>query len=446
MNQVNDGVDRLREEIDELKRQLADARRNNAAPRRAGPSTGTLVLLAVLILALVAGGFFAGYLPRQKRESILAAETKAEVASLPVVTAVKVKRAPAQTELTLPGNIQAVTEAPILARATGYIKRRLVDIGDRVTEGQLVAEIEAPELDQQIRQALAALEQTRAAVQQSEAGLKQGRSTENLARVTSQRWANLAARGVVSRQENDTYQAQYAAQQANVEALEKAVGAAKSNTLAAEANLARLRQLKTYQAVKAPFAGVITLRNVDTGALVNEGNTMLFRVAQMNRLRVYVSVPQADAASVKQGLPGKLSFPDLPGRTFNGVVTRTANALDPTTRTMLTEVQVANGDGSLLPGMYAQVGFSVQRRSATNIIPGDTMVVRADGPQTAVVDADGTVHFVKIQPGRDFGTEIEVLAGLEEGQLLVVNPSDEVREGAKVKPVLSEDKPKRKRS
>ena len=447
MNQVNDGADQLRAEIDELKRQLAEARKQDPPPRRSGPRAGALVLLALLILALVVAGFFAGYLPRQKRENILAAETKAEVSSLPVVTAVKVKSAPPQSELSLPGNIQAVTEAPILARATGYIKRRLADIGDRVNAGQLLAEIEAPELDQQIRQAAATLEQTNAAVLQAEAALKQGRSTENLARVTAQRWSNLTARGAVSRQENDTYQAQYAAQQANVEALEKAIGAAKSNTLAAEANLARLRQLKTYQTVKAPFAGVITLRNVDTGALVNEGNTLLFRVAQMGQLRVYVNVPQADSASVKPGLSAKLAFADIPGRTYNGAVTRTANALDPTTRTLLTEVQVANSDGSLLPGMYAQVNFSVQRRGATAIIPGDTLVVRADGPQVAVVDSDGGVHFTKIQLGRDFGTEIEVLSGLTEGQMLAVNPSDDVREGVKVKPVLSEERPnKRKRS
>ncbi len=446
MNQVNDGVDQLRAEIDELKRQLAEARRHPVERRKAGPSKATLILLAVLILGLIVAGFFAGYLPRQKREAILAAETKADVDSLPVVTVVKVKAAPAQNELVLPGNIQALTEAPVLSRATGYVKRRLVDIGDRVSEGQLLAEVEAPELDQQIRQAVAALDQTNSAIQQAEAALKQGRSNENLAKVTAQRWANLASRGVVSRQENDTYQAQYVSQQANVEALEKAVGAARSNARAAEANLARLNQVKTYQSVRAPFAGVITVRNVDTGALVNEGNTMLFRIAQMGRLRVYVNVPQADASSVKQGLPAKIQFPDLPGRTFNGVVTRAANALDPATRTLLTEVQLANADGALMPGMYAQVSFSVRRKSAAAIIPGDTLVVRTDGPQTAVVDADGTVHFVKIQVGRDYGLELEVLSGLQDGQQVVVNPSDDVHEGAKVKPVLSEEKPKRKRS
>jgi RND family efflux transporter MFP subunit len=443
MNQANDGSAGLRAEIDELKRQLADARK---VPARRSPSRATLVLLALLILVLVAVGFVMGYTPRKKRIEGLEKETKAEVSSLPVVTAVKVKAASASSDLALPGNVQALTEAPVMARATGYIKRRLADIGDRVAEGQLLAEIEAPELDQQIRQANAALDQTNAAIQQAEAALKQGRSNENLARVTAGRWASLAARGVVSRQENDTYQAQYVAQQANVEALDKAVGAARSNAKAAEANLARLNQLKTYQTVRAPFAGVITLRNVDTGALVNEGNTMLFRIAQMGRLRVFVNVPQADAASVRTGLPAKLRFVDIPGRDFSGAVTRTANALDPATRTLLTELQVANADGALMPGMYAQVSFAVQRKSATAVIPGDTLVVRADGPQVAVVEADGTVHFAKVQLGRDFGLELEVLGGVREGQQLVVNPSDEVREGVKVKAMLSEEKAQRKRS
>ena len=439
MHRINEEAEQLRAENEELKRLLANARTHS------GPARPTIALLSILILVLVAGGFLAGYLPRRQRQQLIAAETRASNRSLPAVTVVPVKSAPPRAELTLPGSIQAMTEAPILARSTGYVKRRLVDIGDRVTEGQTLAEIEAPELDQQILQAGAAVEQANASVQQAEAALKQGRSNENLAKVTADRWANLARRGVVSRQENDTYQAQYAAQQANVEALEKSVGAARSNAKAAEANLARLRQLKLYQEVRSPFAGVITVRNVDTGALVNEGNTLLFRVAQVDRLRVYVNVPQADAGSIRQGMPARLQFPDFPGRTFNGLVTRTANALDPSTRTLLTEVQVPNSGGTLLPGMYADLSFAVERKTAATIIPGDTLVVRSDGPQTAVVDNAGTVHFAKIQLGRDSGSEVEVLEGLREGELVVVNPSDEVREGVKVKPVLSEEKGKKKR-
>ena len=444
MHHVNDNIEQLRAENEELRRQLSEARARSAPPGRSGPSRSTIILLALLILILIAGGFLAGYLPRRTRENTVEAESREKASSLPAVTAVKVKAAPPRAELTFPGNIQAVTEAPILARSTGYVSRRLADIGDRVAAGQLLAEIEAPELDQQIRQAGASLEQANASVQQAEAALKQGQSNENLARLNADRWANLVKRGVVSRQENDTYQAQYVSQQANVEALGKVVGAARSNAQAAEANLARLKQLKSYQAVRAPFAGVVTVRNVDTGVLVNEGNTLLFRIAQVDRLRVYVNVPQADAGSIQQGVPASLKFPDRPGRTFPGTVTRAANALDPATRTLLTEVQVANSDGTLMPGMYAEVSFAVKRKTSATIIPGDTLVVRSDGPQVATVDDQGTVHFTRIQLGRDFGSELEVLQGLEEGQLLVVNPSDEVREGAKVKPVISEQKARKK--
>lgn len=292
MKDINAAEDRLRAEIGELKRQLAERDKPEDGPRKPSrPSTGVLVFLGLLILALIAGGFYAGYLPRRHREAVLAAESKAGAESLPVVTVVKVGRSDARSELILPGSVQAVTEAPVLARASGYVRRRYVDIGDRVSEGQPLAEIEAPELDRQIQQARAALEQARSSVQQAEAALKQGRSNENLARVTAARWKNLLDKGVVSRQENDTYQAQWAAQQASVEALEKAVAVAAGNAGGAQANLDRLIELKGYQTVRAPFAGAITLRNVDTGALINDGSTLLFRIAQTDRLRTYVNVP-----------------------------------------------------------------------------------------------------------------------------------------------------------
>ena len=405
--------------------------------KRPGPSGRTLLLLALLLVVLVVAGFFAGYLPRQRRESVLAAESKIAGDSLPVVNVETVKRADAKSSLVLPGNIQAVTEAPILARATGYIKRRYADIGDRVNEGQVLAEIEAPELIQQIRQAQATVAQANSTVEQAEAALQQGHTNENLARVTAQRWENLSKKGVVSRQENDTYQAQWAAQQANVQALEKAVAAARNNVSAVEANVSRLNDLLAYQTVRAPFAGVVTLRNVEAGVLVNEGNTLLVRIAQTDRLRTYLNVPQSDAGSVRVGQQAVLVIPDLPGHGFPGAVTRTANALDPATRTLLVEVQVSNPGALLMPGMYAQVNLSIPRKDPPLLIPGDTLVVRSDGPQVAVVAADGRVHFARIQLGRDFGDRLEVLSGLEDGQQVVVNPSDAIREGAQVKPVAA---------
>src|ERR1035441_2239032 len=401
MNETHSTDDRLRSEA------------AGSAQKPAGPSRLTLLVLALLLVVLVVAGFFAGYLPRQRRESVLAAESKIAEDSLPVVNVQKVKRADAKTSLVLPGNIQAVTEAPILARASGYIKRRYADIGDRVKEGQVLAEIDAPELNQQILQAKATVDQANSTVEQAQAALQQGHSNENLARVTAQRWENLSKKGVVSRQENDTYQAQWAAQQSNVQALEKAVAAARNSAAAVEANVARLNDLLAYQTVRPPLSGVISLRNVDEGVLVNEGNTLLFRIAQTDRLRTYLNVPQSDAGSVRVGQQAVLVIPDLPGHGFPGAVTRTANALDPATRTLLVEVQVPNPAALLMPGMYAQVDLSVPRKDPPLLIPGDTLVVRSDGPQVAVVQPDGSVHFARIQLGRDFGDHLEVLSGLD---------------------------------
>jgi RND family efflux transporter MFP subunit len=442
MNQVNATEDQLRSEIESLKRQLEEQKKlgRPGGQQNRRPSTVSLILIALLIAVLIVVGFFVGYLPRQRREAVLAAESKETGRTLPLVNVSRVTRSAGNSLLVLPGNIQAVTEAPILARATGYIRKRYVDIGDRVKAGQVVAEVEAPELDQQILQANAAIDQAKSSVQQAEAAIQQGRANENLARLTAGRMANLLGRGVISKQDNDNAQAQYAAQQANVEALVKAAAAMRSSVTAAEANLARLNQIKTYQTVRAPFDGVITLRNVDTGALVNEGSTLLFRVAQSGTLRTYINLPQADAESVKVGQHAIVSIAELPGRKFDGVVTRTSNALDPATRTLLTEVQVINTDGALMPGMFAQVDLTVPRKFPPLLIPGDTLVVRSDGPQVAVVRPDATVHFTRIQLGRDYGDRLEVLSGLQEGQQLAVNPSDEVREGVKVNPVAAPEK------
>ncbi len=441
MSEIHGSEERLRAEIADLKRQLEEQKRI-AGARPSGPSPATLALLALIAVGLIVGGFLAGNAPRQRRESMLAAEAKTASEALPVVTAVKVLRSEPNARLSLPGNMQAITEAPVLARASGYIKRRLVDIGDAITQGQTLAEIEAPELDQQIRQANATLQQADSAREQAEAALKQGKTNEALARVNAGRWRNMFEKKVVSSQENDLYQTQAAAQQANVEALEKAVAAAKSNVAAAQANLDRLNQLKSYQTVRAPFAGVVTVRNVDTGALVNEGNTLLFRIAQTGRLRTFVNVPQSEAGLVRKGQEAEITVPDLPGRKFKGLVAHTSDALDPATRTLLVEIQLDNPNRALMPGTFAQVALTVQRTSPSLTIRGDTLVVRADGPQVAVVE-DGRVHFRRIQLGRDYGDRLEVLSGLEEGQQVVVNPSDLVREGARVKTALLEESGKK---
>jgi RND family efflux transporter MFP subunit len=425
--------DQLRAEIDQLKRKLGEKKDPLEHPRR--PSGGVIATLLLVAAVLFLVAFFVGYLPRHRRALQLTAEANVQNESLAEVSFSTVVRAPASGDLLLPGNIQAVTEAPILARAEGFILRRYVDIGDRVGSGQLLAEVEAPDLDQQVHQAQAALQQSQADLERAVAGLEQGKANESLAKVTAERWDKLASRGVVSRQENDQYQAQYAAQAANVRALDRAVAAAKSNVGAAQANVNRVLNLQDYLKVRAPFAGVVTLRNVDVGTLVNSGNTLLFRIAQTNLLRTYVNVPQSNASDVHVGQTAYLTTTDLPDRKFPGTVTRTANALDPASRTLLAEIQVPNPDARLMPGMYMQVNLNLPRRDPPLLIPSDTLVVRPEGTMVAVVQSGDKVHYQRIVVGRDFGDRIEVLSGLSEGQKVIVNPNDSVQEGVKVHPV-----------
>ena len=312
-----------------------------------------MILMLLLMAAVIfATAFFLGYIPHHRRDMQVIAESTAETESLPDVSVVTAKLGSEMGELVLPGNIQAVTEAPIVARAEGYVQHRYVDIGDRVTAGQLLADVEAPDLDQQVRQAQAAVTQAQADLERASAALEQGKANESIAKLTATRWDNLVKRGAVSKQENDQYQAQYQAQSANVKALEKAVDAAKGSISAMQANVGRLTEMQNYLKVRAPFAGVVTLRNVDVGTLVNTGSTMLFRIAQTNPLRTYLNVPQASASDLHAGQKASLATPELPERKFLGTVTRTANALDPSSRTLLVEVQVPNPEGKLLPGMY----------------------------------------------------------------------------------------------
>ena len=438
--------DRLRAEVENLKRQLDEQKRSQAkappsAPQPAQPSRMTLGALSLVGVVAVLVAFFVGYLPHRRREAMLISEANAQHEAVPVVTVVQVVQSTGSVSLKLPGSIQAVTETPVLSRSNGYVRKRFVDIGDRVAVGQLLAELEAPELEQLLVQGRAELQQARSALEQTSASLEQGKANEELARVTAQRWARLVTKGAVSRQENDNYQAQYQSQVANVKALEKAVAAARNNVSASGANVARLSELRGFKMVRAPFAGVITLRNVDVGTLITAANTLMFRIAQTNILRTFLNVPQTESGAVRVGQAARITVPDLPGRQFTGTVTRTSNSLDPATRTLLVEVQVPNQAGILLPGTYAQVDLTTPRKDPPLVIPGDTLVVRPDGTQVALVTPDQTIHFQHIELGRDYGDRIEVISGLQLGQLVVVNPGDIVREGAKVKPALLNEKP-----
>ncbi len=435
--------DQLRRELAALRRQLAAQDGGERRPaERWQPSraaVGGLLAMAGVLLALA---FLAGYVPLQRRETALRAETRAQEDGPPRVAVLHVARGPARSELELPGTMQAVTEAPILARTDGYLKRRLVDIGDRVQAGQVLAEIDAPELDQQIRQAEAAVEQAQAAVQQAEANLAQGTANRDLARITAERSRMLTGRGIIPQQDGDQAQAQLAAQEAAVRALEQAVSAQRSSLAAAKANLARLEELQRYRLVRAPFDGVITLRNLDVGALVTSGSTLLYRIAQTQVLRTYLNVPQSSVPSIHVGQTATLTVSQFPGRTFRGTVTRTAKALDPASRTMLVEVDVPNGDGALLPGTYAEVALSGARANPPLVVPAAAMVFRADGPQVALVDAAGIVHLRKVVVGRDYGDRIEILQGVEEGAMIIASPGDTAREGARVVPIERDGEPR----
>jgi RND family efflux transporter MFP subunit len=437
----------LRRENQELKRQLqemqsrADGAGHSGPPAKLWHPSGITIWAIVLgVASLLGAAFFAGYIPLVKRQNLIRAEARQQEQALPRVETIQVARSSGNSELELPGSVQAITEAPILARASGYIQRRAVDIGDRVRAGQSLAEIEAPELDEQVHQARANLQQAQAALDQALANHEQGKSDMEFARVTAERWSRLSTRGVVSRQENDQYQTQYQSRIASVRALEKAIAVQRSNIAAAEANLARLVEMQGYRVVKAPFDGIVTQRNVDVGALVNTGSTLLFRIAQTSTVRTYVNVPQVNASSVRPGQPARLRISNLPGRFFPGTVERTANSLDPTSRTMLVEVRVPNPEGILMPGMYAQVDLRNARTDPPLVVPSDALIVRADGTRVAVVRADHTVHLQKIEVGRDYGDRLEVTSGLQEGDTIIPNPGDIAREGLGVDPVPRPEK------
>jgi RND family efflux transporter MFP subunit len=387
---------RLQKEVDDLKKQLEDSKKKDekhedAKPEHPKPRTLWLIALALLAVMLLA--FLVGWLPHHRQEEQLKKESEAEQHALPKVSFIWAEKSSPVHTLMLPGNVEALTDAPILARADGYVRKRYADIGDHVKKGELMAELEAPDLDQQVRQGRAQLSQADAQVKQSTAALEQGKANEELARVTAVRWDNLVKKGAVSRQDNDTYQANYKAQIANSASLTQAVAAAKENAGSAQANLNRLLELQSYEEIRAPFDGVVTERNVDVGALIGTGSTLLFRVAQVDRLRTYIYVPQNNVGGVQVGQPADLFSPEISSSTFTGIVTRTSGALDPSTRTLLTEVQVPNPQHRLMPGMFVQVNLKTDRGNAPILIPGTAILVRSNGTFVGVL-----TNFHKVDP------------------------------------------------
>lgn len=416
----------------------AEAERGTHEPPHVKLSPRKVALLGLLLTIIFGVIFVVGFLPRLRDSRITRARAQQEQTALPEVDVVTARRSTTQTDLELPGTTTGMVEAPIYARASGYVARRFADIGDRVHAGQLLAVIDAPDLDQQVDQA-------RSTQRQSESVLGQTQAQLNLAKLTWDRWDVLVQRGVLSKQEGDTQHANYLVAEANVKA-------AQSTVLANKANLDRLLKLQSYERVTAPFNGIVTARNIDVGSLISASGAGLgsnvsgpampstgtsqggemFRVAQIDRLRLFVSVPEVYAPYVTVGEVVNCFFDSLSQKPFEGRVTRTANAVDPTTRTLLTEVQVPNPDGQLLPGMFTRAVFLHLRAEPPVVVPSDSIIARADGIAIAVVQ-DEVVHIRKVNIGRDYGAQTEVLSGVNPGDLVVINPTDAAQDGTKVK-------------
>jgi len=359
------------------------------------------VAIAVVVLLAIWG-----ILSRLIARSALAHD--AHEAAIPTVITAKPHQGPAADALVLPGSVQAYYEASIYARTSGYLKAWHTDIGTAVKKGQLLAEIEAPEVDQQLRQA--------------EADLGTARANYELARSTNDRWQGLLATESVSQQDADQRAGDAAAKSAA--------------QMSAAANVARLREMEGFKRVVAPFAGVVTQRNTDVGALINAGQapgSALFRVADTHRLRIYVQVPQAYAAQVRTGMSASLEFTDHPGQHYSAAVASTAHALDAVSRTLQVELQIDNASGELLPGAYVQVTFALPPSSGTLRVPVNAVIFRGKTPQVATVDEAQRVRLRDIAEGRDFGTEIEVLAGINANDTLVLNPTDSIADGQQVR-------------
>src|SRR6202451_1708254 len=362
------------------------------------------LLLPVLILGAAAAVYLLGYLPRERTAKQLDAAAAARRITPPLVNAAAVKRAARSTALLLPGNITPLTEAYIFARAAGYLKRRYVDIGDRVRAGQKLADIEAPALDQQVSQAQAALAQAQGQLGQSQATLEQLTATRDLAEITWQRYKVLTADGAVSRQDGDNQSTAAKTSAASVVAQQKTVRATEEFVRASKASVDRLLALQGYERITAPFDGIITARNVDIGALISATGSSLgpvrsntaapsdvpsggemFRLAEIGRLRILIAVPQTNAPGVRVGQAATVTAQQIPSLSFPGKVTRTSDSLDAQSRTLLTEVDVENPKGALLPGMYAMVSFVTDRIDPPFLVPDAALVVRASGTVVAVL-------------------------------------------------------------
>jgi len=382
----------------------------SATPPVGEPPRPRRRIVVILGLALVASalglGIYSGIRARATADATLKHATVE--AAIPVVNVVSPTPGAPSLEIRLPGTTQAFTDAAIFARTSGYLKRWYFDIGARVKQGQLLAEIETPEVDQQLEQARADLETTRANLRQ--------------AQITADRWRALLETDSVSKQETDQAVSTLAATKATAD----------SNA----ANVRRLEQLQGFQKIYAPFDGVITARNTDIGALIDAGANItgreLFHMAAVHTLRVFVAIPEIYSRAARTGASTTLTLDEFPGRVFHGTLVRNANAIDLASRTLLVEVDVDNPSGELLPGAYAFVHFKLDKQVPSVVVPVNTLLFRAQGLQAAVV-RDGQAQLVPVTIGRDYGTTVEIMTGITPGDQVIVAPSDSLISGTRVR-------------
>ncbi|HXP79483.1 MAG TPA: efflux RND transporter periplasmic adaptor subunit [Verrucomicrobiae bacterium] len=397
----------------------ASERANPGGPPAPGSKVarGVMLLLVVIIVAMVV---LWGISSRRKANAQLSQET--QDLAIPTVSVIHPKLGAPQQEIVIPGDMQPYTDAPIFARTNGYLKKWYADIGANVKAGQLLAEIDSPEVDQQL--------------QQARADLATAQANMNLAEVTAARYKDLLKTDSVAQQDVDNATGNFDARKTTVES--------------AQANVKRLLDMQAFEKVYAPFDGVITARNTDIGQLIDSGSSggtarELFHIAAMNPLRVYVNVPQFDSPEIRPGLHAELALTEFPGRRFQGSVVRSSGAIDNTSRTLLTEVDVDNFARLLKPGGYVEVHLKLPSPVNTFTLPVNATIFKSAGLQVAIVKNGKTISLIPVTPGRDFGTVIEIVAGLKGDEWVVLNPSDSLTDGAVVRvaetPVPEQRKP-----
>ncbi|MGD0527447.1 MAG: efflux RND transporter periplasmic adaptor subunit [Polyangiaceae bacterium] len=368
-------------------------------PPPATVSRSRIVVLGLVGVAVLGAAFVVGYLPRRAERAALVQATQAAGGALLTVDVVTPKASSSDRALSLPGSVQPLEETTVYARASGYVRKWYSDIGDKVTDGQLLAELDTPELDQE-------LDQARAQLVQAQATLVQSQANRNLSQTNLQRYVKLAPSGVVSQADLEQRQAMAQVDEANV-------NVAQASIAAQQANMRRLTQLKSFARVTAPFGGTVTQRSIEVGSLVTAGNGQpMYKVAAMDPARVFVQVPQDVAGSVRAGVPAAVTLREYPGRAFAGTVSRAAGELDPLTRTMNTEVRVPNADSALIAGMYAQVALTLPSSHRVYELPATALMSDSHGSRVAVVDAASKIHLVSVVVERDTGPTVEIASGL----------------------------------